>query len=236
MRDIPFIDRFVELTLETETLLLNFRDPLERILCLFAVSPMLTRSSEVLHCKRDLIEHFNFLSYLLLSSEEKCVQDLALRALWCLLDKHPLPRKCCLPLRVRHEVVSESHLAETLAEMLKIAEEELYSMLLKFALLLSEASEAAGIVFLLSYHLFTYAKNVGFTLIEKEVVNVIMLRLEPNWSTRNRNFPPSDFINSGSIPNCDTALKLLWVLLASLKSRSVEFLKTIKPPDQQSMW
>lgn len=152
MRDIPFIDRFVELTLDTETLLLNFREPLGRILCLFAVPPMLTRSSEVLDCKRDLIEHFNFLSYLLVSAEEKYVQDLALRALWCLLDKHPLPGKCCLPLSVRHEVVGESHLAETLAEMLRIAEEEPYSILLKFALLLSEASETAGIIFLWSCH------------------------------------------------------------------------------------
>lgn len=71
---------------------------------------------------------------------------------------------------------------------------------------------------------------------EKEVINTVMLRLEPNWSTRNVNFSPLDFICSGVILNCDTALKLLWILLRSLKTYSEESLKKLKPLDQQSLW
>lgn len=144
MQDIPFVDRLVELILEDETLLSSFHEPLERIMCLYSIPPMLARSSEVLNCKRDLTEHFNFLTYLLVSAKEEDIKNLSLRALWCLLDSNPLPAKRCVSLALRHEVIGESHLVETLAELLRIEDEENYSILLKFALLLAQASEAAG--------------------------------------------------------------------------------------------
>lgn len=151
MRDIPFVNRFVELTLANELLLSSFREPLGRIFCLYSVPPMLIRSSEVLECKRDLREHFNFLTYLMVSAKEQYIKDLALRALWCLLEKRPLPGKCCVPLKLRHEVVGECYLAEILAELLRIAEEELYAIYLQFALLLSKVSQAAGTYSILHY-------------------------------------------------------------------------------------
>lgn len=141
---MPFISQFVELTLENEQLRSYFGEPLVRMLYLFAVPPMLTCSSEMFNCKKDLTEYFNFLAYLLTNIEEKYVNDLALRALWCLVDKHPLPGKCCVPLALRHEAISESIVAETVAGLMKISSEEDYLFLLKFALLLSKVSEASG--------------------------------------------------------------------------------------------
>lgn len=144
MRDIPFVCRFIELTLTNETYLTHFYEPLGTVLYLLAVPPMLISSAEILSCRRDLTEYFNFLTYVLMEYEDKHIKDLVLRALWCLLDNRSPPEKRCVPLELRQAVAGESFLAECLAEILRNSSEQDYEMLLHFALLFSEVSEAAG--------------------------------------------------------------------------------------------
>lgn len=145
MRDIPSVCRFVELILGNEKLLSHFRESLERILYLFAAPPTLTCSSELLNCERDLTEYFNFLAYLLINdSAEKCTKEWTLRALWCLIDSYPLPGGSYVSLTLRRKAIGESIVVESIAEMLRVVSEEVYSVMLKFTLLLSEVSEAAG--------------------------------------------------------------------------------------------
>lgn len=215
MHDIPQINRFIELTLPSPPLLANFRREIDQILCHYCVPPMLVRTSEIFDCKRDLTEHFNFLSFLLTEN----LRDSALRILYHLLEDRPLPGKCCVPLKARREAAGLSHLAETVAGLLQVVDEEFYSSVLDFAALLAEKVEGAC-----------------YVMVENEAVNTVMMRLEPNWSSRNRNFPPDDFVHQDLILNCDVALKVLWLLLSSLKASSTKFLQKIKPPDQQNMW
>lgn len=145
MRDIPSVCRLVELIMGNEQLLSYFSDSLERILYLFAVPPMLTCSSELLNCERDITEYFNFLAYFLIDNNaEKCTMEWTLRALWCLIENYPLPERYYVPLALRRKAVGESIVGESIAEAIQVASEEAYSVFLKFALLLAQASEAAG--------------------------------------------------------------------------------------------
>lgn len=157
MRDIPSVCRLVELIMGDEKLLSYFSDSLERILYLFAIPPMLTSSSELLNCKRDLMEYFNFLAYFLIDfNAETSIMEWALRALWCLIDNYRLPERYYVPLALRRKAVGESIVGENIAEALRVASEEAYSVFLKFALLLAQVSESAGTHFL--------HKNITFLL------------------------------------------------------------------------
>lgn len=73
-------------------------------------------------------------------------------------------------------------------------------------------------------------------MFEHDAVTTVMLRLEPSWSTRNPNYPPDDFINTGVVLNCDTAMKFLWIVLKSLKDRPAEYFRQFPPPNQQCVW
>lgn len=162
MRDLPFITRILELILEKPERMSLFRKQFETILSIGAVPPMLVCSTEILSCSKNIEEYFTFLGIqnlylftplinkntlivacMLARLQETCFVNLIVDSMYSLLH-HKTPRGiCCVTPKMCYAALEASSLIEICGQLAEIADENLYTKLLKLFVYIVKISPVA---------------------------------------------------------------------------------------------
>ncbi|XP_072388560.1 cilia- and flagella-associated protein 69-like isoform X1 [Diabrotica undecimpunctata] len=173
--DLPNIMTLLEILsdgFDTEPL---FRKILADVLQICKIPILLTRSSDILRYSIDLQEYFSVLGYVLLRVQCAEYQKLVLNILISLLQEQTEEWKNQVTLEKRQEAAMSGRFPQILAQLLFIADDDLFPKLLELTFkLLVENLESCKL------------------MLPEDVINSLLIRIEDNWRNRYPDAPVSE--------------------------------------------
>ncbi|KAL1497007.1 hypothetical protein ABEB36_008039 [Hypothenemus hampei] len=190
----------------------RFQEVLNKLLNLCAISPVLTRTMELLVFQSDVEEYFSWLGYICVWLHDTAHQIVIMNAIYSLLTK-TYAQKQYISLERRKNAIYASKLPEILGELIEFVDNETYYKALKVIKQLIAGPE-------------TTCEN----LLRRGVVATIIVRLEPNWIKRFPAIKPEMPNPNEEVLHTDTIFTILTTLLRDANA------KKMQAPSRFTLW
>ncbi|KAF5281280.1 hypothetical protein FQA39_LY05166 [Lamprigera yunnana] len=185
--DLPFIIKLLETLFERVRHYCLLEKPLETLLGICSMPPILTKTSDIIEFARDLDEYFSFLGYSLIRVRDVKLKHLILNAIENLLDRKFPTASNCVTVKACHNSVEHGELPNVASKLMQFADSDLYEKLLNICWLLVKVSVP-----------------VCHKMVNENIIDYILIRL----------FGEND--NRDNLPtHYKITCKILWKLLKS---------------------